>query len=74
MKKILCGAVIAFIGTLYSIAFIVMATINNVCANGDTGVWGLLQGYGAVLPLGLSLAAVLIGIAVCIYGAFEKTS
>ena len=53
MKKILCGAVIAFIGTLYSIAFIVMATINNVCANGDTGVWGLLQGYGAVLPLSL---------------------
>ena len=30
MKKIFCGAVIALIGVIYSIALMVMATINNV--------------------------------------------
>ena len=73
MKKIFCGAVIALIGAIYSIALMVMATINNVY-RGDAapGLWGLIQGYGAVLPLVLSLAVVAVGIAVCIWGMLEK--
>lgn len=73
MKKIFCGAVIALIGVIYSIALMVMATINNV-HGGDAapGLWGLIQGYGAVLPLTLSLAVVAVGIAVCIWGMLEK--
>ena len=52
MKKIFCGAVIALIGVIYSIALMVMATINNVYS-GDVapGLWGLIRGYGAVRPL-----------------------
>ena len=46
MKKIFCGAVIALIGVIYSIALMVMATINNVYS-GDAvpGLWGLIRGY-----------------------------
>lgn len=52
MEKIFCGAVIALIGVIYSIALMVMATINNVYS-GDAvpGLWGLIRGYGAVRPL-----------------------
>lgn len=71
MKKIFCGAVIAFIGALYSITLIVMATINNVY-RGGMGLWGLLQGYEATPALILSLGVVVIGIASCIWGALEK--
>ena len=73
MKKIFCGAVIALIGVIYSIALMVMATINNVYS-GDAGpgLWALIQGYGAVRPLVLSLAVVVVGIAVCIWGMVEK--
>lgn len=73
MKKIFCGAVIALIGVIYSIALMVMATINDVYS-GDTapGLWALIRGYGAVLPLVLSLAVVAVGIAVCIWGMLEK--
>lgn len=72
MKKILCGAVISFIGTMYAITLIVMATINDVQFNGESGVWGLIRGYGAVLPLIISLIVVLAGIVICIYGSFKK--
>lgn len=72
-KKIFCGAVIALIGAIYSIALMVMATINGVYSgNAAPGLWGLIQGYGAVLPLVLSLAVVAVGIAVCIWGMLEK--
>lgn len=73
MKKIFCGAVIALIGVIYSIALMVMATINNV-SSGDVapGLWALIRGYGAVRPLVLSLAVVVVGIAVCIWGMLEK--
>ena len=73
MKKIFCGAVIALIGVIYSIALMVMATINNV-SSGDVapGLWALIRGYGAVRPLTLSLAVVAVGIAVCIWGMLEK--
>ena len=61
MKKIFCGAVIALIGVIYSIALMVMATINNVYS-GDVapGLWGLIQGYGAVSPLIISLSVVAV--------------
>ena len=73
MKKIFCCAVIALIGVIYSIALMVMATINNVYS-GDAvpGLWGLIRGYGAVRPLILSLVIVAVGIAVCIWGMLEK--
>ena len=52
MKKIFCGAVIALIGVIYSIALMVMATINNVYS-GDA-VPGLSQAplFQQLLPLG----------------------
>ena len=73
MKKIFCGAVIALIGVIYSIALMVMATINNVYS-GDVapGLGALIRGYGAVCPLILSLVIVAVGIAVCIWGMLEK--
>lgn len=72
MKKIFCGAVIALIGVIYSISLMVMATINDVSSNGVIGLWGLLQGYDVALPFVISLCVVIIGIAVCVWGVFEK--
>lgn len=72
MKKIFCGAVIALIGVIYSIALMALATVNATYMSGNYGLWGLLQGYGAVLPLIVSFIVVMAGIALCIWGAFEK--
>ena len=63
---------IALIGVIYSIALMVLATVNNVYGNGVSGLRGLLQGYDAELPLIISLCVVVIGIAVCVWGVFEK--
>ncbi len=72
MKKIFCGAVIALIGVIYSIALMALATVNAVCMNGNFGLWGLLQGYDAVFPLIVSFIVVIAGIALCLLGTFEK--
>ena len=72
MKKIFCGTVIALIGVIYSIALMVLATVNDVYSNGLSGLWGLLQGYGVELPFIISLGVVIVGILVCIWGVFEK--
>ena len=37
MKKIFCGSAIALLGTIYSVTFIVMATINRVYRSGVSG-------------------------------------
>ena len=72
MKKIFCGAVVALIGVIYSIALMVLATVNDVYSNGLSGLWGLLQGYDVELPFIISLGVVMVGILVCIWGVFEK--
>ena len=72
MKKIFCGAVVALIGVIYSIALMVLATVNDVYSNGLYGLWGLLQGYDVELPFIISLGVVIVGILVCIWGVFEK--
>lgn len=72
MKKKFCGAIIALIGVIYSIALMALATVYDVRSSGVSGLWGLLQGYNAELPLIISLGVVVVGIAVCIFGAFEK--
>ena len=45
---------------------------HGVHGNGGDGLWGLLLGYHAVLPLLLSLGVVIIGTGLCVWGAFEK--
>ena len=72
MKKIFCGAVVALICVIYSIALMVLATVNDVYSNGLSGLWGLLQGYDVELPFIISLGVVIVGILVCIWGVFEK--
>lgn len=72
MKKIYCGAVIALIGVIYSVALMVLSTINDVTSNGISGLWGLLQGYDVVLPFIISLGIVVVGIVICIWGMCEK--
>ena len=73
MKKIFCGAIIALIGVIYSIALMALATVYDVRSSGVSGLWGLLQGYNAELPLIISLGVVAaVGIAVCIWRAFER--
>lgn len=71
-EKIFCGAIIALIGVIYSIALMALATVYDVRSSCVSGLWGLLQGYNAELPLIISLGVVVVGIAVCIFGAFEK--
>ena len=44
MKKIFCGSAIALLGTIYSVTFIVMATINRVYRSGVSGLWGAAVG------------------------------
>ena len=58
MKKIFCGAVVALIGVIYSIALMVQARVNDVYSNGLSGLWGLLQGYDVELPFIISLGTV----------------
>ena len=58
MKKIFCGAVVALIGVIYSIALMVLAMVNDVYSNGLSGLWGLLQGYDVELPFIISLGTV----------------
>ena len=72
MKKIFCGAIIALIGVIYSIALMALATVYDVRSSDVSGLWGLLQGYNAEVPLIISLGVVAVGIAVCIWGAFER--
>ncbi len=71
-EKLFCGAIIALIGVIYSIAPMALATVYDVRSICVSGLWGLLQGYDAELPLIISLDVVVVGIAVCIFGAFEK--
>lgn len=49
-----------------------LSTVYDVRSSGVSGLWGLLQGYNAELPLIISLGVVAVGIAVCIWGAFER--
>lgn len=49
-----------------------LATVYDVRSSGVSGLWGLLQGYNAEVPLIISLGVVAVGIAVCIWGAFER--
>ncbi len=72
MKKIICGAVIALIGVIYSITLMVLATVYDVHSDGASGLWGLLQGFNVELPLIISLGVVIVGIAICIWGVFDK--
>ncbi len=73
MKKILGGAIISLIGVIYSTSFIALITdkaLND--GNGKIDFWNHLQKAGVMIPLIISLAIVLIGIAFCIWGIFEK--
>lgn len=72
MKKIICGAVIALIGVIYSITLMVLATVYDVHSDGASGLWGLLQEFNVELPLIISLGVVIVGIAICIWGVFDK--
>ncbi|MEZ3443928.1 MAG: hypothetical protein K1W30_02105 [Lachnospiraceae bacterium] len=72
MKKIICGAVLALIGVIYSITLMVLATVYDVHSDGASGLWGLLQGFNVELPLIISLGVVIVGIAICIWGVFDK--
>lgn len=49
-----------------------LATVYDVRSSGVSGLWELLQGYNAEVPLIISLGVVAVGIAVCIWGAFER--
>lgn len=50
-----------------------LATVYDVRSSGVSGLWGLLQGYNAEVPLIISLGVVAaVGIAVCIWRAFER--
>ena len=72
MKKIFCGAVIALIGVIYSIALMALATVNAVCMNGNYGLLGLLQGYDAVFPLIVSLFSLLSQGLLYVFGELLK--
>ena len=63
---------IALIGVIYSITLMVLATVYDVHSDGASGLWGLLQGFNVELPLIISLGVVIVGIAICIWGVFDK--
>ncbi len=71
MKKIFCGAVVTLIGVIYSIALMVLATVNDVYSNGLSGLWGLLQGYDVELPFIISLGVVIVGL-LYVFGEYLK--
>lgn len=72
MKKIFCGTVISLIGTVFSITLIVVATMYDIHTDSQGGLLGLLKGYHVDLPFAMSLIFVVVGLTICIWGAFEK--
>ena len=75
MKKILGGAIISLIGVIYSTSFIALITdevLHDKYLGTKRDFWYYLQDAGVMIPLIISLAIVLIGIAFCIWGIFEK--
>lgn len=75
MKKILGGAIISLIGVIYSTSFIALIPDKEKALREGMAYmdfWDQLQKAGVMIPLIISLAIVLIGIAFCIWGIFEK--
>lgn len=73
MRKAFCGTLISLVGVIYSVVLIVMATLNDVSFEDDTGLWGLIQGYGASIPFCISVLAVIIGVLLCCVGCLHKS-
>ena len=68
----LIGVFISIIGTFFSVALMILATVNDVRMNGEVGIWGLLKGYGVMDFFVISIAAIILGIIILGIGIYLK--
>ena len=68
----LIGVFISIIGTFFSVALMILATVNDVRMNGEVGIWGLLKGYGVMVFFVISIAAIILGIIIFGIGIYLK--
>lgn len=68
----LIGAFISIIGTFFSVALMILATVNDVMMSGEFGIWGLLKGYGVMDFFVISIVTIFLGIAIFGIGIFLK--
>ena len=68
----LIGVLISIIGTFFSVALMILATVNDVRMNGEVGIWGLLKGYGVMDFFVISIAAIFLGIIIFGIGIYLK--
>ena len=68
----LIGVFISIIGTFFSVALMILATVNDVRMNGEVGIWGLLKGYGVMDFFVISIAAIFLGIIIFGIGIYLK--
>ena len=68
----LIGVFISIIGTFFSVALMILATVNDVRMNGEVGIWGLLKGYGVMDFFVISIAAIILGIIIFGIGIYLK--
>ena len=68
----LIGVFISIIGTFFSVALMILATVNDVRMNGEVGIWGLLKGYGVMGFFVISIAAIILGIIIFGIGIYLK--
>ena len=68
----LIGVFISIIGTFFSVALMILATVNDVRMNGEVGIWGLLKGYGVMDFFVISIVAIILGIIIFGIGIYLK--
>lgn len=66
------GAFISLIGAFFSVALMMLATLNDVTLNGTVGIIGLLKGYGAMDFFIVSIALIVLGIVLFGIGTYIK--
>lgn len=66
------GVFISLIGVFFSVVLMTLATLNDVTLNGTVGIIGLLKGYGAMDFFTVSIALIILGIALFGIGTYIK--
>ena len=66
------GVFISLIGVFFSVAFMTLATLNDVTLSGTVGIIGLLKGYGAMDFFMVSIALIVLGIVLFGIGTYIR--
>lgn len=71
-KKMVCGVLLTVIGLAFSIFALAYASMHPWDYNGIDGLLGSLLGTQMLMPLILSMTAMLAGLGYCFWCAYRK--